>query len=247
MPLRLNWCGFDFGETIMNPFTLHQSTIIHDVYKQLGREEEAESKVQKWYRLRDSFGSPGDPPQQRVRLLKQYAKERVYSEVLDDDREAARLFDEKEARGFAPTEGIAELLDRLRGKAVTLGVVSESASLPATRAIESFLATHSLASYFHEIITPAGLFTVAGELIDRRFIGTTKKSGVIYDTLKSYLKEHGTESGEAAMVGDDPVLDIEYPRLRGFITIQYVGVVDRGHSSIADYLVDDWREFPEVE
>src|SRR5712691_2951731 len=114
----------------MNPFTLHQSSIIRGVYRQLGREGEAESRVQKWYRLRDSFGSPGDPPHQRVRLLKQYAKERVYSEVLDDDKEAGRLFDEKEAGGFAPTEGLAGLLDMLRERGVTLAVVSESASLP---------------------------------------------------------------------------------------------------------------------
>ncbi len=231
----------------MNPFTLHQSSIIRDVYSQLGREGEAESKVQKWYRLRDSFGSPGDPPHQRVRLLKQYAKERVYSEVLDDDEEAGRLFDEKEARGFAPTEGLAELLERLRKKGVALAVVSESASLPAARTIGMFLATHGLANSFHEIITPAGVFSIGGELVDRRFVGTTKKSGAIYDTLRSYLKEQGIESAEAAMVGDDPVLDIEYPRLRGFITIQYIGVIDRGRSRIADYLVDDWREFPEVE
>ncbi|MDA4128575.1 MAG: hypothetical protein OK422_03870 [Thaumarchaeota archaeon] len=236
----------DFGETLMNPFTLHQSAIITETYKELGRESEAGERVKKWYALRDSFGSHEDPTHQRVRLLKQYAKERVYSEVLENDRRAIQLFEEKERNGFTPTEGLGELLTKLRDSDVSVAVVSESASLPAVMVIARFLSQHDLGRYFRELITPAGRFSVSGVLLDERFVGKTKKDQTIYDTLRAYLEEQNFRISECAMVGDDPVLDVEYAKLRGFAAIQYTGVIDRGYSTMADYIVDNWNEFPQV-
>ncbi len=244
MPIR--WCGLDFGETIMDPYTLHQSKIIAETYDEIGKKEEARPRVLAWYQLRDSFGVTGDRPEQRVRQLKQYAKERIYSEVLGGDPRAAQLYDEKEAKGFTPTPGIFGFLGKLHQAGVEVDVVSESNSIAATSAIVRFLTVHHLEAFFSWIITPVGRFGPGGELVDKRFVGSTKKSGTIYDVLRSFLKERGVNPSDGVMVGDDPLLDVEYPKLRGFMGIQYTGVVDRGRSILADYVVSSWGEFPKL-
>lgn len=242
----LRWCGFDFGETIMNPFTLHQSQTIAAVFRELGREAEAPEVIKRWYALRDSYGAEGDTAEQRVRQLKQYAKDRIYSEVLGNDKDAGRLFDQKEAEGFTPTDGVETILKRLSASGVEVSVVSESSSASATQAISRFLSAHRLDDLFDQVITPAGLFEVGGALTDSRFVGATKRSGSMYDVLRLYLLGRGLASGETAMVGDDPVLDIENAKLRGFLGIQYTGVVDRGKSRLADYVISHWRQFPAI-
>ncbi len=244
--MRVSWCGLDFGETIINPYTLHQSQVIREICDELGKKEEAEHSVALWYELRDSFAMPGDKPEERVRQLKQYAKDRVYSQVLGGDPKAARLYDEKEARGFTPTPGISELLQKLDQEGVEVAVVSESSSLTSTQAIARFLGVYGLRGHFADIITPVGRFDVDGRLVDRRFVGATKKSGSIYDVLASFLQGRGITPAEGAMVGDDPVLDVENSKLRGFVGIQYTGVVDRGRSKMADYVIETWKEFPEL-
>ncbi len=230
----------------MNPYTLHQNKVISEIYDELGRKEEGQARVALWYELRDSFGAPGDPPEQRVRQLKQYAKDRIYSEVLGGDPRAAYLYDDKEANGFTATKGVDLFLQRLRHGKVEVAIVSESDSLAATRAISRFLRVHRLADFFSDIITPVGLFSPDGELVDARFVGKTKKSGTIYDELKSFLQERGVTAAEGAMVGDDPLLDVEYPKLRGFLGIQYTGVVERGRSRLVDYVLKSWEEFPDL-
>lgn len=54
-------------------------------------------------------------------------------------------------------------------------------------------------------------------------------------------------SGGAAKVGDAPVLDIANANLRGFVTVQYTGIMDRGVSPMADYVIDDWSNLPDGE
>ncbi len=244
--MRVRWCGLDFGETVMNPYTLHQSKIIAEIYEELGRKEEARGRVAKWYELRDTFGGPGDRPEQRVRQLKQYAKDRIYAEVLGGDPRAARLYDEKEAKGFTPTGGVASFLGRLKRSGVEVAVVSESSSLAASLAISRFLEVHHLSDFFGDIFTPVGRFHANGELLSSGFAGATKRSGTLYDLLGSLLRERGVTPAEGAMVGDDPLLDVEYPKLRGFVGIQYTGVVDRGRSESADYTIASWEEFPDL-
>jgi hypothetical protein len=41
----------------MNPFTLHQSSLIRDICHRLGKDIEAEGQVRRWYKLRDEVGS----------------------------------------------------------------------------------------------------------------------------------------------------------------------------------------------
>lgn len=242
--LRVRWWGFDFGETIMNPFTLHQSALIRQIYSDLGRANEAEEHVRKWYKLRDSFGSAGDAPNLRVRDVKQSARSRIYSEVLDNNVEAVRLFEKGEVRGFTPAKGIKPVLDWLKKNGTSPTIVSESSENAATVAITRFLDVHGLSDFIGEIITPAGRFRFNGELVGSEFVGKTKKAGTIYDELKAYLRKLGTSSEEAAIVGDDPLLDIANAKLRGFVTIQYTGIINRGPTAMADYVIDDWSRLP---
>ena len=238
----LLWCGIDFGETIMSPLTLHQSTVIREIYSELGRSAEAEERVQRWYRLRNTMGPPSTPTHLLVRDLKQYARDRIYTEVLDDDRRAVELFEAKEVRGFAMAEGVEAALRLLQSKTVAVAIVSESASIAAALTVSRYLGTDGLDQYFQEIITPAGRFSVDGQLLDPTFVGATKKSGKIYEKIQEYLKTRRIPSSSAAIIGDDPLLDVEQARRYGFVTIQYVGVIDRGGSEKADYALRDWRE-----
>ena len=50
------------------------------------------------------------------------------------------------------------------------------------------------------------------------------------------------EAGETAMVGDDPVLDVANSKRRGFVTVQYLGIIDRGRTDHADYTIKSWTE-----
>ena len=239
----MRWVGLDYGETLMNPFTLHQSELIRSIYRKLGTEEEAEEHVRMWYALRDSVGAQFTEPNLRAREVKQYARARIYSDVLGGDPEAAKLYDEGEAGAFSPAKGVEKALLSLKSDGVPAAIVSESSSTIATMAITRFLRVHELAHLLGEIITPAGRFGVGGELLGREFEGKTKRDGTLYDQLKEYLGGMGVKTGDAAMVGDDPVLDIANSKSRGFVAVQYTGIVDRG-ASAADYVIDDWSKLP---
>lgn len=230
----------------MNPLTLHQSTVIREIYRELGRGAEAEERVHRWYRLRDSMGPASVPAHQRVRDVKQYARDRIYREIFDDDRDAVQRFEAKEVKGFAPAEGVEAALGLLQSRSIPVAVVSESASIAAVRALSRFLSVHALSQYFQEVITPAGRFGVDGRPLDSKFVGATKKSGRIYEELRGYLQTRSIPSSAAAMIGDDPLLDVEHAKRYGFVTVQYLGVIDRGGREKADHVLTHWREIGRI-
>jgi len=231
---------------MMNPLTLHQSSVIREVYRELGREDEAEERVRRWYHLRDTVGSVDEPTHQRVRMLKQYSRARIYSEVLGDDRVAIRLFEEKEARGWSITKNLKIALEALAQTGRVIAIVSESTSAEAVNAIIRFLLLHRLGRYFEQLITPAGRFNFKGELVGPEFVGKTKRSGEIYEVLGKYLGNRGIVTSSAMMIGDDPVQDIENAKQKGFVTVQYTGVVHRGRSERADFVIEDWAKLPNI-
>lgn len=246
MSTPLLWCGIDYGETIMNPLTLHQSTVIREVYSELGRAEEAEERVRRWYTLRNTMGPESAAPHVLVRDLKQYARDRIFKEVFDDDRSVVELYEAKEVRAFAMPEGVEAALTLLQSKTVPVAIVSESASISGAQTIARFLRIRALRQYFQEIITPAGRFDVDAHLLDPTFVGATKKSGTIYGKIQEYLNTRRIPSSSAAIIGDDPFFDVEQARRYGFVTVQYVGILDRGGSENADYVLTDWREFGKI-
>ena len=168
----------------MNSFTLHQSALIRGIYQKLGRVQEAEEHVRS-VRAAGQLRLPIQQANLRVREVKQYAWNRIYSEVLGGDPEATKLFEEGEAEGFTPAKGVEQALGRLTAGGIPAAIISESSSLAAAIAITRFLGVHNLYGFFAEIITPAGRFKVNGERLGSEFEGKTKREGTIYDELKA--------------------------------------------------------------
>ncbi len=243
----IKWFGIDFGFTIMNPLTMHHSVVIPEMYKRLGRESVGDERLVRWYRLRDSMGSPSDPPHQKVRLLKEYNRDKLYVEVFDNDPVVIEMYAEMEARERKPSEDFRATLEYMKAKKKSLAVVSEVMGTQGTLTISASLRAHGLLGFFDEIITPGGRFTPEGTLLDETtFAGTTKKDGSIYERLASYLKSHQIHGGQRAMVGDDPKQDIEQAKKYGFVTIQYCGIIDRGKAEQADLMVKRWSDLKEL-
>lgn len=243
-PIR--WCGIDYGETIMNPLTLHQSAVIREIYRDLGRGAEADDRVRRWYSVRDTMGPPSTAPHLLVRDLKQYARDRIATEVFDNDGEVLKRYEMKEVLAFAIPEGVEAALKLLRSKGVGAAIVSESASLSGVQVIARFLKARAFDQYFQEIITPAGRFSLDSQMLDPAFAGATKKAGTIYGKIREYLKTKNIPSSQAAIIGDDPQLDAEHSKPYGFFTIQYTGVIDRGGSEKADFAMKDWKDLAQV-
>ncbi len=239
----VSWFGIDFAFTMMNPLTMHHSVVIPEMYRFLGRPEEGAARFEKWTKLRDSMGSPSDLPHQKVRLLKEYNRERLNAEVFDDDPRAIRMYAEMEAKARKPCPGLADALEVLKQRKRHLSVVSEVSSVDGILAITAFMQVNGIAGLFDEMITPAGRFAPEGKLLDETpFKGATKKEGTIYMRLANYLDSNGIRARQRAMIGDDPKLDIEFAKKQGFVTVQYTGIIDRGRSEHADLVISDWQE-----
>jgi hypothetical protein len=243
-PIR--WCGIDYGETIMNPMTLHQSAVIREIYRELGRAAEAEDVVKRWYSVRATMGPPSTAPHLLVRDLKQYARDRIATEVFDGDGEVLKRYEVEEVMAFAIPDGVEAGLKLLRSRNVGAAIVSESASLTGVQTIARFLKARAFDQYFQEIITPAGRFSIDAELLDPAFVGATKKAGTIYGKVREYLKTKDIPSSSAAIIGDDPQLDVEHSKPYGFFGIQYTGVIDRGGSEKADFAMKDWNDLGQI-
>lgn len=243
----VRWMGVDFGYTIMDPLKMHHSFVIPEIYRRLGREGEGRDRLARWYKLRDSLGTTTDQPHQRVRLLKEYNRDRMYDEVFDDDQKAIELYSEMEAMERKVPPDLKGTLEHLESKGWTAAVVSEVVGIQGTMTISASLRLNGLAPLFAEIITPSGRFSTAGQLIDEEtFKGSTKKDGSIYRRLAGYLDAAGIIRGRRAMVGDDPKQDIELAKAEGFITIQYCGIIDRGKSEMADLVIKSWSELGQM-
>ncbi len=247
MLCEVSWFGIDFAFTIMNPLAMHHSKVIPEMYKRLGREGEGPERLVRWYRLRDSMGAPADPTHQKVRLMKEYNRERLHAEVFDNDPAAIEMYARMEAKERQPPEDLREALSYFKTKNKELTVVSEVSGVEGTMTISSSLSANGLSSFFRELISPAGRFTPAGSLIDQQpFLGSFKKDGTLYERLASYLDSRGISPGRRAMIGDDPKLDVGFAKSHGFVTVQYTGLIDRGKSPEADFYLARWSDLPRL-
>jgi phosphoglycolate phosphatase-like HAD superfamily hydrolase len=239
----VEWFGIDYAFTIMNPLTLHHSKVIPEMYRRMGRTEEGRERLARWYRLRDSMGNPTDPPHQKVRLMKEYHRDEMLAKVFDDDPRAKALYAEMEARERRPPDDLKVGLECLMSHGKTMSVVSEVIGAQGAMTVGSTLRAHGLTGYFEEVVTPSGRFSPTGEFLgEGGFVGSTKKEGTLYDRLAAYLDSRGIGPGKRAMVGDDTKLDVEFSKKRGFVSVQYTGIIDRGRSVHADYTLASWSE-----
>jgi FMN phosphatase YigB (HAD superfamily) len=239
----VQWVGVDFAFTLMDPLTMHHSLVIPEMYRRLGREGEGKERLARWYKLRDSMGAPTDPPHQKVRLMKEYHRDEMLAKVFDDDPGAKALYSEMEAKERRPPADAKVGLRCLKSHVKAMAVVSEVIGAQGAATVSSSLVAHGLDRYFEEIITPSGRFDLRGRLVSEGgFAGATKREGTIYDKLAAYLGTRGIVVERGAMVGDDPRLDVELAKRRGFVTIHYRGIIDRGKTDQADYTIGSWSE-----
>lgn len=234
--MEVKWCGFDFGQCIMEPGGLRNPRLFAELYKELGRPELIPDKIRKYRRLKEKYGSYGG--------VKEGHRDEIHSYVLDNDPEAVELFSRKEQELLDLGEGLTDALDYLQAQGIELQVVSEMKKTlgpVGTDIVSRFLKGKGLVKYFRELVTPQGKIDLVHDTVDLRYKGYTKEEGTIYDVLAQELGERGIAPHEAVMVGDKPSTDIDPAHQRGFKTVKYTGFVDLGPSK-ADVTIQSFSE-----
>jgi len=240
MVFEVKWCGFDFGQCIMEPGGLRNPLVFGDIYKQLGKPELIPDKMRKYRILKEKYGTYG--------RIKEGHRDEIYGYVLDNDPEAIELFSEQEQRRLEMAEGLVDALEYLKSQGIELQVISEmKKTLGPVGAdlVSKFLKGKGLVKYFKELITPQGKIDLQHDTLDPRYKGRTKKDGSLYDVLVQELKEQDIAPQEAVMVGDKPETDIDPAHDRGFKTIQYTGYYDFGDSK-ADVVISSFEELRKI-
>lgn len=240
MVFKVKWCGFDFGQCIMEPGGLRNPLVFGDIYKELGKPELILDKIKKYRILKEKYGTYGS--------IKEGHRDEIYSFVLDNDLEAIELFSEQEQKHLSMAEGLEGTLEYLQSQGIELQVISEMKKTlgpVGTDIVSKFLKGKGLVKYFKELITPQGKINLEDDTLDPRYKGYTKKDGTLYDILAQELRERGIKPQEAVMVGDKPETDINPPHDRGFKTIQYTGYFDFGKSK-ADIVISSFEELKTI-
>jgi FMN phosphatase YigB (HAD superfamily) len=238
--MEVKWCGFDYGQCIMEPGGLRNPLLYGNLYKALGKPELIPDKIRKYRVLKEKYGT--------FSLIKEGHRDEIYRFVLDDDQEAIDRFGQLEQDLLDMGEGLEDALVYLQDQGIELQVVSEmkkTMGAVGTDIVSRFLRRRGLVKYFKELVTPQGKISLEDDSIDLKYKGFTKKEGTLYDVLAQELKERGIEPHEAVMVGDKPETDIDPAHDRGFKTIQYTGFIDLGESK-ADMVIHSFDELKEI-
>lgn len=240
MAMAVKWCGFDYGQCIMEPGGLRNHLVLGDIYKALGKPELIRDKIRRYRILAEKYDT--------YSKIKEGHRDEIYQYVLDEDPEAIELFGAKEQEYLDMGEGLESALDYLAGQGIQLQVVSEMKKTlgpVGTDSVSRFLKRRGLVKYFAELVTPQGKIDLKNDTVDPRYQGTTKVEGTLYDVLLEELRERGIAPDEAVMIGDKPETDIDPAHARGFKTIQYKGFIDLGESS-ADLVIHSFDELKTV-
>jgi len=240
LTLEVKWCGFDYGETIMNPENLRNAVVLGDIYKTLGKPELIPGKIRKYRILKEEYGT--------YPHIHEGHKDELFEFVLDNDSEAIELFKQKEQELLDTGEGAEDALVYLCSEGIEVYMVSEMKQSPDPLGkdhITRFLKRQGIAKYFDGLITPIGKIDFRTNAVDLRYKGSTKAEGAIYDLIAQELKERGIEPHEALMVGDRPETDIIPARERGFKTVQYIGFINKGKTK-ADAVIESFEELSRI-
>jgi len=238
--MEVKWCGFDYGQCIMEPGGLRNPRMFGDLYKSLGKPELIPDKIRKYRILKEKY--------ETFSLIKEGHRDEIYSFVLDDDSEAIELFGKLEQELLDMGDGLEDVLAYLQAEGIELQVVSEmkkTLGAVGTDIVSRFLKRRGLVKYFKELVSPQGKIDLENDTVDPKYKGTTKKAGTLYDLLAQELKERGIEPHEAVMVGDKPETDINPAHERGFKTIKYDGFIDLGESK-ADAVIHSFEELKTI-
>ena len=236
----VKWCGFDFGQCLMDPSGLRNHLVIGDVCKELGEPELINGRIHRYRVLKEKYGSYG--------AIKEGHRDEILRYVFDDNSFAMEIFSTKEQEHLNVAEGTEEALAYLRDQDIQRAVVAELkrtlgpvGSDIATR----FLKNKDLLQYFDEMYTPQGKIDLHDGSSDMSYKGKTKEEGALYDELAQELLMRGIQTAQAVMIGDKPWTDIKPAKERGFKTIQYIGYINY-ESSEADFVISHFRELKEI-
>lgn len=236
----IRWCGFDYGETLMDPSGLRNPLLWGDVCKAVGRPELIEDRVHAYRTLREAYGE--------YYTVKEGHRHEVLSFVMGNDEEAQQAFMEAEPRLLGHGDHVHEVMQTLCDMGIILDVVSElirTVGPVDQNVILRFLTAHDLRRYFRYLITPLGKIDMgSGQVIDAQYRGHTKGQGTIYDVLVADLRSQGIAPAEAVMVGDRPSTDIEPAHIRGLRTVQYSGYSHWPPTPAADAVIHDFLALP---
>ncbi len=238
--MEVKWCGFDYGQCMMEPGGLRNPLMFGDIYKEVGKPELIPEKITKYRRLKEKYGT--------YSLIKEGHRDEIHGFVLDEDPEAIALFSDKEQEFLMMGDGLEDALAYLQGQGIELQVVAEMKKTlgpVGTDIVSKFLKRKGLVKYFKEVVTPHGKINLEDDTIDLKYKGHTKKDGTLYDILIGELREHGIEPHEAVMIGDKPETDINPAHDRGFKTIKYTGFIDLGESK-ADLTIQSFNELKTI-
>ena len=238
--MQVKWCGFDYGQCIMEPGGLRNPLLYGELYRELGRPELIPDKIRKYRILKEQYGE--------YSLIKEGHRDEIYSFVLDDDPAAIELFGRKEQELLDMGQGLEDALEYLQDQGIQLQVVSEMKKTlgpVGTDIVSRFLKRRGLVRFFTELITPQGKINLLDDSIDPKYKGFTKKEGTLYDVLAEELMERGVQPHEAVMIGDKPATDINPAHDRGFLTIQYKGFIDLGESK-ADLTINHFSDLKSI-
>ncbi len=183
MILEVKWCGFDFGQCIMDPGGLRNPLVFGDIYKELGKPELVPDKIRKYRILKDKYGTYG--------RIKEGHRDEIHRFVLDDDLKAIELFGKKEQEYLSMAEGLEDALEYLQSQGIELQVISEmkkTLGAVGTDLVSRFLKTRGLLKYFKDLITPQGRINLQHDSLDPKYKGCTKEDGSIYDVLAKELR-----------------------------------------------------------
>jgi FMN phosphatase YigB (HAD superfamily) len=240
MVLKVKWCGFDWGECIMNADDVRNAILYGDLCKKLGRPELIAEKMGRHRVLKEKYG--------RYPVLQEGHRDEIFEYVLEKDKAAIEFLKITEQELFGTADNLEEALVHLKKEGIETAVVTEmkySRNPLGSDRISRFLKRRNLDQYFDDLITPLGKVTIGTNALDLRYKGTTKAKGNIYNVLAEDLMERGIETHEAVMVGDRPSTDINPPHKRGFKTIQYTGFSHQGKSE-ADVVISSFGELKTI-
>lgn len=234
--LEVKWCGFDFGQCIMEPTNLRNPLLFGDIFKLLGKPELIDQAIQRYRILNEKY--------EEYSIVKEGHRDEIYNYVFNGDQEAMDLFSIKEKEILGPGNNLHEALLYLENEKIDINIVSElkkTLGQVTTNIVTNFLERNKLTQFFGELITPQGRINLSNMDVDESYIGLTKQSGKIYDKLKDDLEKIGITPAEAVIVGDKPATDIIPAKARGFNTIQYTGYIDYGEVG-AHYRISNFKE-----
>lgn len=240
MVTDVKWCGFDFGQCLMDPSGLRNYLVIGDVCKELCEPELINERIHRYRVLKEKYKSYG--------MLKEGHKEQIIDYVFDGIEEAREIFAVKEQEHLQLGKGAEEALQYLKEMGIHLAVVAElktTLGRMGTDIVSRFLINKGLTQYFEEVVTPQGRIDLSDSSIDLKYKGKSKEDGTLYDELVEDLRAQGIKTSEAVMIGDKPGTDINPAKHRGFKTIQYIAYMDMGTSE-SDYRISDFRELKEI-